>query len=1817
MADREVIRSAISHVVHSIGACQTKIGGSLGGDPASSGIVLGFNDVNRLQEYIGSIEWDLIESQYAGCREEAGQGPRDGELALQVIEECVALSRNDVLKSVKMFEDVDEAGCRWGLALLALKCVRVLVEINDTSVMNSPSWDELMEKMFLSISTSNIVSELKGIMEGMVDAMCQSGCWTVSEKILRSISAIEEPEYGFDDNIKVILSCISLKIALQRSEADVKAKAFLEYARGTFCRVFLLEHLLSLGKLEPVQTRRRNRSTAKKNDSDVSFALLQEILTCSIGDTDLLARVWDVCKTLASGDEKTQAKHLALAMLVQYLDIMVAYKTINYDDPIIWELLQWSLLHSGSMQKKRGLHVLESLIKFMPDGEATKWRRFVQVFTAIDDTSFHLFNDNWEEMKQLHPENAGEDRLPFQWIELVWTMAIGHAQSTAQKIAITDFLHRSWSKADLQDLSSNFLKGALIPAFAQPGLSKGMHAQDIQKGIEIFFRKWALSRETDESFCDLLGALLEGLYSYPQQQIILFCSKALTVVCSTRGNVKAQEETYDMIIKAAKAQHIFGANRDAIKCYESLMHASSTCMDICSQSKFDRAMLWIDTIPKALIQPEGPLNMLALKTFRKIFGLSEDGKTIVDGERGQNLRGYILSLWSTGGHEFYDKQFLKILDASIKYCIVLLFSSKDDIVDILLNPMDHLRSAKETFLDSNNKTAYQDYFFLSSVLDMYIPLEDREWWMNRNEALDENAWVDTGFSSMIDCAADDLVMWLQYLARDIDLNYDGHVSCPNIIKIYESSLVEIENKGIKDVQVINIEPFLDPSVSIFREKSSLQFQCINQIVQVIIIINQGRMLHNDQVVSKHETTAVLVRLLNHLACSYKDIISFYAAHPETSISMPNLTKHSFFEISALAMRHIAILGDSLRKLYLSNCTCLAETSCTCDTCSYVSCDSLWVSQHGQGREWHACLSNIIDMSLNNLQYAYTDESMGDFLNNDRLTALKISGKENKRRCTTIEHWFALSSWRAIEACLSLKVAPCCGNIQADAITNQMQSSIIANCLKGLRSTFDGDLSIIHIVHCIRCLIPVIVQNWNLKIEQTFSIMTENGWDETPLEDQNSETFFKTIGSSLLEVLKSQSRRRMGISVAIVTTLLHPYCFLANKILESNCFTALHGDGGLLVGLLHQMLMMGKTYNRLFVQISCHLGALLLQRPACAGGYLNIIQQLSLSGFDHEMSAQSMQDQVLDVATATELSSLMICVPPEIKSAYEQSDCAPRIAILCLLHQWIQRGLQGDVDCMNNCRALWRSLYAHSRSDGDMAKDCYNHGGDIHKKKLRLWQTLTLICPSIPEEKVPETLSNILQDLDRVNAVSVKQYQETIGLTCILRNPNLIYENVFPEISDYTSQRKEGNPCLFSMIGVAVSFFHPKKIRSPPDYDATVSLFDNKMVQGEWEKLLKDSLEHLLPWIGAFPHANRTFAQMVMWNLLTLYPEALDAIPSLRKVLQFFESNSDLRRLYQSMGVSDFGLDRFDIAAALKPTGVVCDNKCLIGNGSKQNAIENAPVPLVQAMLDYLQDQRQDTRRKVSLEKKNAMATQWTSTEQTQQGNQSALHPNIALTAVEENKKTWQRKIIPLDQASAAQLQPWHVALGTSALADSLNPSTQYQATDSFERTLHTTCNNETEYRQEIIVVASMIHKLPNLAGLTRTCEIFRAQKLIMSDISVQNHPDFASISVSANSWVQLEQVTQSELPVWLRLMKSKGYHLIGLEQTEDSIPLPQYTFDRKTILVLGAEKVGIPANILELLQDTVEIPQLGVIRSLNVHVSASICLYQYTTQFLP
>nr|KAF6395630.1 TAR (HIV-1) RNA binding protein 1 [Rousettus aegyptiacus] len=150
----------------------------------------------------------------------------------------------------------------------------------------------------------------------------------------------------------------------------------------------------------------------------------------------------------------------------------------------------------------------------------------------------------------------------------------------------------------------------------------------------------------------------------------------------------------------------------------------------------------------------------------------------------------------------------------------------------------------------------------------------------------------------------------------------------------------------------------------------------------------------------------------------------------------------------------------------------------------------------------------------------------------------------------------------------------------------------------------------------------------------------------------------------------------------------------------------------------------------------------------------------------------------------------------------------------------------------------------------------------------------------------------------------------------------------------------------------------------------------------------------------------------------------------------------------------------------------------------------------------------------------------------------------------------------------------------------------------------------------LIVVASLIDKAANLGGLCRTCEVFGASALVLANPQCVNDRQFQYLSVSAEQWLPLVEVKPAQLADYLQQRKAEGYTIIGVEQTARSVALTQYRFPEKSLLLLGNEREGIPAALIPQLDVCVEIPQRGVTRSLNVHVSGALLVWEYTRQRL-
>jgi len=148
-----------------------------------------------------------------------------------------------------------------------------------------------------------------------------------------------------------------------------------------------------------------------------------------------------------------------------------------------------------------------------------------------------------------------------------------------------------------------------------------------------------------------------------------------------------------------------------------------------------------------------------------------------------------------------------------------------------------------------------------------------------------------------------------------------------------------------------------------------------------------------------------------------------------------------------------------------------------------------------------------------------------------------------------------------------------------------------------------------------------------------------------------------------------------------------------------------------------------------------------------------------------------------------------------------------------------------------------------------------------------------------------------------------------------------------------------------------------------------------------------------------------------------------------------------------------------------------------------------------------------------------------------------------------------------------------------------------------------------ERPRELILACPPMRSNVNLARIVRAAGCCKIQRIICA-----GHPRIIrKIARDASQYVPLEY--HRTLPPVLRRLRQEGYELVGLEQTTGSILLPKFSFQRKTVLVIGNERTGLDEEILQLVDHVVEIPVYGLPYAHNVATAAAIALYEYCRQY--
>nr|POF01631.1 putative methyltransferase tarbp1 [Quercus suber] len=491
------------------------------------------------------------------------------------------------------------------------------------------------------------------------------------------------------------------------------------------------------------------------------------------------------------------------------------------------------------------------------------------------------------------------------------------------------------------------------------------------------------------------------------------------------------------------------------------------------------------------------------------------------------------------------------------------------------------------------------------------------------------------------------------------------------------------------------------------------------------------------------------------------------------------------------------------------------------------------------------------------------------------------------------------------------------------------------------------------------------------------------------------------------------------------------------------------------------------------------------------------------------------------------------------------------------------------------------------NDKDLSKELYKKYSAIHRRKIRAWQMICVLSRFARQDSLGQVTQSLHTSLYRNNLPAVRQYLETFAINIYLKFPPLVGENLVPILRDYDMKPQ----ALSSYVFIA----------------ANVILHASEAVQ---YRHLDELLPPIVPLLTSHHHSLRGFTQLLVYQVLCkLFPPsgsgASQTMPLEKRCFEdlksYLANNSDCRRLRASM---EGYLDAYDPKISVTPAGIFI-------NRVEELEFECVPISLLEQVLTFLNDVREDLRCSMA---RDVLTIKNESLDPDRMDlSSNAKGENLLIQQPKDTCLDFQKKVtLSKHEKNETSVSSF---FGNKEIYEQLvEMEKDDQLLDQLLQSRSLAMERVKASQQTFILVASLLDRIPNLAGLARTCEVFKASGLAIADANILSDKQFQLISVTAEKWVPIIEVPVNSVKVFLEKKKREGFSILGLEQTANSIPLDQFVFPTKTVLVLGREKEGIPVDIIHILDACIEIPQLGVVRSLNVHVSGAIALWEYTRQ---
>jgi tRNA (guanosine-2'-O-)-methyltransferase len=178
-------------------------------------------------------------------------------------------------------------------------------------------------------------------------------------------------------------------------------------------------------------------------------------------------------------------------------------------------------------------------------------------------------------------------------------------------------------------------------------------------------------------------------------------------------------------------------------------------------------------------------------------------------------------------------------------------------------------------------------------------------------------------------------------------------------------------------------------------------------------------------------------------------------------------------------------------------------------------------------------------------------------------------------------------------------------------------------------------------------------------------------------------------------------------------------------------------------------------------------------------------------------------------------------------------------------------------------------------------------------------------------------------------------------------------------------------------------------------------------------------------------------------------------------------------------------------------------------------------------------------------------------------------------------------------------------------ADEIRPLTDFLGqyiTDNRKGNIDKVLDQRTRY---LTLVLEDIYQSQNASAVVRTCECMGIQDLHIVETKSKYSVN-KKVLMGSNKWMNLvrykdKETGKSNIAACYAKLKSEGYRVIATHPSA-GISIDDVSIDSKIAVVMGNELKGITKFALENADELVRIPMFGFTESMNISVSAALCV---------